>query len=295
MKLYNDWKSVLKDKNQTKESALKKRSLFETKMNKLIDVANKDAIDLILTDRLRLKEAGDQDVEFLNDQRNERLMFMSSEDKVYHGTVQRKLKRLADTLRLKTKTCSVTSTQNNNVLENYNEEENDEVEENDEEEDNDEEEKNDDNTDNFVFKAKTPKKSSHVLLSVLCKLAAKFAVTAARCGASTNTQSMILANTINASGGNVEDFSLSGRASREAVMKKADEIRERFRNDLGMKYLTVHFDGKKLHELTQNILLTVECMAVLVSSLYLPSGPELLSVPAILNSSGAKQEKEILA
>ena len=61
-----------------------------------------------------------------------------------------------------------------------------------------------------------------------------------------------------------------------------------------MKYVTAHFDGKKLKELTENKLQTVERMAVLVSSPYLDSGPELLGVPAISGSGGEEQVKDIL-
>ena len=83
-------------------------------MNELLDIAAKEAIHIIQIDRLRSSEAKEQDIKFLIDQRNERLMKISpSKDTVYRKTAERKLKRVSDCM-LRKEQCSIVSTQNNN-------------------------------------------------------------------------------------------------------------------------------------------------------------------------------------
>ena len=57
-----------------------------------------------------------------------------------------------------------------------------------------------------------------------------------------------LALIIKDSSGNLEDFVLSTRTSRrkgvKAVIEDADKIKETFKNNLKVRDLTLHFDGK---------------------------------------------------
>ena len=73
------------------------------------------------------------------------------------------------------------------------------------------------------------------------------------------------------------------------VKEKATSIRDRFAQLNDKRTKIIHFDGKSVEELTNNVVTKKERMAVLVSSFDLEF-PQLLGVPAIATGSGVDQE-----
>ena len=120
----------------------------------------------------------------------------------------------------------------------------------------------------FKYTPRPNKKPDFITLQVPRKLAAAAAVTSVRCQASSSTQSMIHANFVNSSGGDVRDFAISKsttwRACCTGVEKKVNEIRSNLANNENIKDLTVHFDGKTLSDFTDNKITSSEKLAILV-------------------------------
>ena len=104
----------------------------------------------------------------------------------------------------------------------------------------------------FVYKGRYQKKPEFVTLTLNRKsLAKETAITAKRHKIGIVAQRDMLANVVNAGGGNIEDFSLSNytvhSAGHEMVQKTAREIKSDFkkvvRETIGdKKALIVHFD-----------------------------------------------------
>ena len=98
-------------------------------------------------------------------------------------------------------------------------------------EDEDTEEEDDDKDENYEYTPRLKKKPDFISLQVPRKISATSSLTGVRCLASASTQSMIQANIINASGGNLEDFVISKtsawRNNRKVVSKKVDEMKQK--------------------------------------------------------------------
>ena len=68
------------------------------------------------------------------------------------------------------------------------------------------------------------------------------------------------------------------REGVKAVLKDVDMIKEKFKDNLVARNLTLHFDGKAVKEYTRGCHLDQERIAVIVSSPTLQS-PQVLGVP----------------
>ena len=291
IKLFETWKRLNMDRHKTSSNAMEKRKEFKDDAAKLFDVAKKDAVEEIQKDRLRSEDDKKEDVKFLMDQRSNREMKMSGKDKKYSERVDRKVDResrakaMAESESSLQTTRSVRSTQEIGQKDNVNH-------------DTDEEfgEDEDDDDDDFICPegpSKKKKKKSSIVVEIPANIAELTAENALRRGISATAHASLIANVVNVAGGDVSELSISTspmrRAGRKAVKEKASSIRERFAELNDKKTKVVHFDGKNVEELTNNVVKKNERMAVLVSSPDLES-PQLLGVPAIPTGSGADQQ-----
>ena len=209
------------DKNKTKSGTnIAKREKFISKLNGLFDISAKDAINLIKNDRLRKDEDKNEDVAFLEDQRdqNQRKMCVGKLDKNYEKAVQNKAWRAKREERVVLKVSD--NPGNNNEIEN------DEFEEC--------KDKSDKNDEDFKVPEQKTKKANTVTITLPRKrLAQETAVTAKRHKLSITAQRDMLANIINVGGGDVSEFSISNKTVRtagaEAISDCADKIKSNFK------------------------------------------------------------------
>ena len=101
-----------------------------------------------------------------------------------------------------------------------------------------------------------------------------------------------LALIIRESGGYLDDFVLSTTTCRregvKAVIKDAEMIKEKFKDNLVARNLTLHFDGKAVKEYTSGCHLDRERIAVIVFSPTLQT-PQVLGIPPADSSKGVDQ------
>ena len=251
-------------------NAMEKRKEFKDDAAKLFDVSKKDAVEEIQKDRLRSEDDKKEDVKFLMDQRSNREMKMSGKDKKYSERVDRKVDResrakaMAESESLLQTTRSVRSTQEIGQEDNVNH-------------DTDEEfgEDEDDDDDDFICPegpSKKKKKKSSTVVEIPANIAELTAENALRRGISATAHASLIANVVNVAGGDISELSVSTstmrRAGRKAVKEKASSIRDRFAELNDKKTKIIHFDGKNVEELTNNVVMKNERMAVLVSSCH---------------------------
>ena len=77
----------------------KKREEFVNNLDQLFDIAHKDAIQILQTDRLRTAEAKQADVNFYIDQKGPRVGYMTVLDSVHKEAVEGKKRREDSVLR----------------------------------------------------------------------------------------------------------------------------------------------------------------------------------------------------
>ena len=87
---YEKLKILVKHKSKTSQVAEEERKSFRLEMSKLLDIARYDAEDIIMKDKLRSKEAKEEDLSFLKDQRSERKGKVSVIDKKHQQAVSTK-------------------------------------------------------------------------------------------------------------------------------------------------------------------------------------------------------------
>ena len=189
IQLFNKWKRLKQNQHQTTEKASENRNQFMEEAGKLFDLAKKDAVETIQKDRLRSEIAKKEDIEFLLDQRSNRVFTMSSEDKKYSKAVERKVKRDAR---------SIGSTQ--------------EMESNDEKDSScppgglgenleqlgEEGGENDDDSEDFVYVPKK-KKKMNIVVEIPKNIGELTAENAVRRGISATAHASIIANVVNVS------------------------------------------------------------------------------------------------
>ena len=144
----------------------------------------------------------------------------------------------------------------------------------------------------FVLPDKKAKKPDVVPFLVPRKITKAVAMNIKRWKMSDVATSSTLAFVIKEAGGNLDDFALSTSTCRregvKAVTKEALEVKEKFRESLKTRDLTLHFDGKAVKEFTAGRHLDQERIAVIVSSPSLKS-PQVLGVPPAESSKGSDQ------
>ena len=310
IKLFNTWKRLQQNHHQTSQKSIEKRNHFKDEVAKLFDLARKDAVEEIKKDRLRSEAAKEEDIDFLWDQRSTRVQTMSVEDKKYSEAVERKVKR--DTRSVKSTQENKSNGEKDNVSDdtddgeevdekdNVNDDTNrSEVGEKDNVNDNHDgeiSESDDDSDKDFVYEEgpkKKKKKTNSIVVEIPRNIAELTAENAVRRGISATAHASIIANVVNVGGGDINELPISKctmwRAGRKSVKDKASIIRQSFAELNDKKTKVIHFDGKIVEELTNNVVKKNERMAVLVSSPDMEF-PQLLGVPAIPTGSGADQE-----
>ena len=80
---YNKLKILVKHKSKTSNIAEEERKIFKLEMSKILDIASNDAEAIIMKDKIRTKEAKEEDLRFLEDQRSERKGKIGILDKKY--------------------------------------------------------------------------------------------------------------------------------------------------------------------------------------------------------------------
>ena len=87
---YNKLKVLVKHKGKTSNVTEEQRKIFRLEMSKILDIASNDAEANIMKDKLRTKEAKEEDLMFLEDQRSERKGKIRIIDRKYQKTVKAK-------------------------------------------------------------------------------------------------------------------------------------------------------------------------------------------------------------
>ena len=286
--LNDEFKNLDKNKKCPNKD-LKKREDFQKKLESLFDISSPKAVDIINKDRLRDLKDKEEDITFLDDQRDltKRKMVVGGRDKNYDKSVHQKEQRLSRAGRMMEAGSSYSDTKEDTVDVNQNLI----VEDS---EDNDDED--------FVVNGRK-KKSSTITLTVSKKrLAQETSITAKRHKVGITAQRDLLANIINVGGGDVENFSLSRetvrRAGATAVKDTANNVKNNFVKLVeesfgGRKVLIVHFDGKSQAQFHDQVKAVKKRLSVIVSSPDLDTD-QVLGVP-ITSSNSGKHQLEVVS
>ena len=161
----------------------------------------------------------------------------------------------------------------------------------------------DDEQEEFIHKGRYRKKSENITLTLNRKTLAKdTAITAKRHKIGIVAQRDILANIVNAGGGNVEEVSLSKSTVHTAgtamVKKTAEDIRKNFKTTVKSSFgskeaLVIHFDEKSLAQYHDNVKSVEKRPAIIANSPYLTK-EQVLGVPIIASNSGAHQKDAVM-
>ena len=276
--LYEEWKGLCKKKSSNSTAEVAKRESFQQKLERLFDIACSDAIKILETDRMRTPEAEHADIEFYLDQKGARKGIMTSLDKVYQTSVEKKKKRQEeeDSRKHRVDMGPSSSLVNSPLLELT-----DTVD--------------DDNTTDPDFTAPAQKKGrkpDFIEIKVPRNISQTVALNNKRWKVSDIATASGLSLIIQESGGNLDDFVVSKSTCRregiKSVTKDTENIKERFKNSLSARDLTLHFDGKAVKEYSAGCHLEQERIAVIVSSPSLDS-PQVLGVPPAKGSKGIDQ------
>ena len=218
MKLFEDWRQLCKKRNQTSSLENKKREEFVNNLDQLFDIAHKDAIQILQTDRLRTAEAKQADVNFYIDQKGPRVGYMTVLDSVHKEAVEGKERREESVLRRqleqeRRRGCDKLQAEkiDTKVVD-------DKDDESDKEED-------------YVCPTKKIKKPDVIPLLVPRKIVKAVALNSKRWKLSDVATASSLALIINESNGNLGDFDLSTSTVRregiKAVKNNAEQIKKK--------------------------------------------------------------------
>ena len=280
-KLYEEHRALNKNKNKP-NSDLLKREEFSEKLDNLFDISIPGVEENLMSDRLRDQEAREEDIRFLEDQKDPDRRKMSvgklSDDR-HEGAVVEKIRKNTRTDRM--------------VQENYFIVNNNEVEVG--ISDNDE-------TEDYIPPKQNKKKSDKVTLVIDRKrLAKETAVTAKRHKIGVTAQRDMLANFINIGGGDIADFSLSNKTVRNAgtvtVREEAQRIKEDFKKVVenlgGKESIIIYFDGKALPQFHNRIKSIKKRISIVAASPDLPH-EQVLGVPFTPSNSGKDQKVVVI-
>ena len=282
-KLFQLWKELEKNKKKSHSKAAKDREVFIKSLDDLFDIVSSRWEKDILGDRLRSKEAKQEDLRFIVDQRGPRNMFMEREDKLYEHSFIAKKARLESELQQKHKEeqRKRKSGTSHMVFE-----------------DTDDESSDCDDVEaigDFLFK--DTKKSDTITLEVPKKILNNpdLCTMADRIGMSSNNVVGLLSTVLKAGGGDLNEFSLSSSTAHRGRTKLRQQEYEQFYRDFQPpKHAIIGWDGKIVP--ARNVLgsdRNIEYLAVIVSGL--PSAEEgiVLEVEEIDSSSGENQANAV--
>ena len=252
----------------------------------MFDISIQAVEDHLEGDRLRDQDAREEDLRFLEDQRDtdRRKMCVSKvRDENYDAAVLDKLKRVTRDERM----ASKISDYNDNIEINNS----------------DNEVLDEDKTGEYEPPRKHKKKDDLVTLTINRKKFAKdTAITAKRHKIGIAAQRDMLANVINVGGGDIAEFSLSNKTVRKAgtatVKETAEKIKKDFKKvveeDLeGKESILIYFDGKALAQFHDNIKSVKKRISVIAASPFLPS-EQVLGVPFTPSNSGKDQKVVVM-
>ena len=284
-KLYEDHRALTKNKNKP-NSDIVKREKFSEKMDDLFDISIQAVEDHLEGDRLRDQDAREEDLRFLEDQRDtdRRKMCVSKvRDENYDAAVLDKLKRVTRDERM----ASKISDYNDNIEINNS----------------DNEVLDEDKTGEYEPPRKHKKKDDLVTLTINRKKFAKdTAITAKRHKIGIAAQRDMLANVINVGGGDIAEFSLSNKTVRKAGTATVKETAEKLKKDFkkvveedleGKESILIYFDGKALAQFHDNIKSVKKRISVIAASPFLPS-EQVLGVPFTPSNSGKDQKVVVM-
>ena len=274
LKLVNEQKLLKKSVRLAKKKDAKEEKIqkFEKDNNKLFDIGVKNLEELVKNDRLRSQEKKDSDIEFLNDQKSKRKMFMEEEDTVYTEKVSKKMKRKEEEVARKEHEHN--RNQGTEGILNV-----------------DELRFLDEDDGNFAPPLNLPKppaskrrkKVNTIDMTLdIPKLVETTSLIANRYRVGVRPQTAFIAAVINQSGVDMKDVNISRSAITKLRSQALSEDTKKIRDDnsclMKEKLLCVHFDGKLTHEVTDNISLVVERLAVSVTSPSFPDKDILLGM-----------------
>jgi len=93
IRLFKEWKSLIKNKNRDSDPEREKRAMFTAKLDGLFDIGATDAIETIMNCRLLSAKEKKADVDFYLDQKAERAATMCGHDKVFEVKAKYVIKR----------------------------------------------------------------------------------------------------------------------------------------------------------------------------------------------------------
>ena len=230
-KLFNDWRTLQKKKSSVKSKDQQNRDVFVKNLDILFDISPQDYKEKILADRTRTPEAKQEDLIFIADQRGPRKMTMDKVDEEYAATMEKREKRMVDKLKREDKDRELKRRfeKNNNETE-YSEE--DQVYEP------EVDQKEDEDFTEIIKKPKNDKITLNVPKNILANR--EVAIMADRLGQSDRALTGVMATFIKASGGDLEDFSLSKTtATRERNRVRKEEHDRFFENYVPPKHAVV--------------------------------------------------------
>lgn len=290
-KLIKQWEDLKKSKSKITKNAEKSRKEFKKQSKKVLWFGKKN-IREILKNTGRDKDEFLTDIEFLKDQKNSRKMTLGSKDKTYNIRLAKRMKRKQQYLDFLEKnpnstnetaefefTSGASSSEDNSSLE-YDEETNQRLG------------KENVETETESETATTP--SSEVTLTK--DFVKEIALTGASRGISSRSLLHVCTNLIVASGGDVQNYTLSESTIRRHKKVAISKAAEAHRNDViasaqSAKFpIIVHFDGKLIQDITNNDKTKKDRFAILIN---IDGKIKLLGIPG-MESAGAEAQHDCL-
>lgn len=276
------------------ESYTQQQKQFVEDSDKLLDISVAGIEDKIRGDRLRSQEAKDEDIDFLCDQRSERKMYISEElDEHYENSLKNRERRFQKIEELRSQEEEKT-VEANEIEVSF-----DSNSESAGETDTEVPSTDDDSTQESHQSSKKGQKimiviSPDDLVDCTAEVSARYNV-------GIRPQTSLLAAICNKAGLNLDDVAISRTTVHRKRYKKIESLGDKLRQDvietLQGKRLCLHFDGKLVKQIEEdlNITVTVERIAVSVTSPDIEDREDiLLGVVQAESSKGSDQAHVIL-
>ena len=212
LNLNQTWMSLDKNKKKNTEVAKESRKSFEKDIKTLFWISVKDLKKEIESDRLRTSGAIKEDIAFLEDQVDplKRKMSLGDTDTKYETAVQKKEVRLTYLVNEESEPSGSKTGMQEQSSEVSEEMESDLNSNNPQSRDEMSDLRRKKRTDeDYVYQENFTKKPKTITLNVPTKILKETAMSSARCGVSSRSQAMTVADMITKSGGDLKDFAVS--------------------------------------------------------------------------------------
>ena len=287
--------------NSSKDTFTKIQADFVDESNRLFDISVANVEAKIGADRLRCKEAKEEDILFLQDQRNDRKMYITEElDHDFEKSVKSKIERHQKLMKAK-------ETEQEKLEKQF---ENNELEISIDSESTHSFSSDtltslpsgsEDSPEKPTYSKNNPKSQVYINITAEELVECTSAV-AARYNVGIRPQTSFIAAVCNKSGVNLDDVALSRATVHRKRYKKVEELGDQIRQDvmntLKGKKLCLHFDGKQVKEVEEkmNIVVSVERISISVTSPDIEDSDDiLLGVVQAESSKGCDQAEVILS